>query len=123
MLDRAQISTLHSFCLELVSRHFTELGLSPRLTTLEAAQSSVLENETLEGLFETYFEAKAERARAAKKLLLEWFKGDDGQARTIIRKLHTFTQALPDPAQWLASQKAILSNPEPALWRELYVEL
>src|SRR5690348_1183080 len=29
MLDRAQISTLHSFCLELVSRHFSELGLSP----------------------------------------------------------------------------------------------
>ena len=35
LIDRAQISTLHSFCLELICRHFSELGLSPRLTTLE----------------------------------------------------------------------------------------
>ena len=48
LLDRAHISTLHSFCLELVSRHFSELGLSPRLSTLEPAQAAVLENEALE---------------------------------------------------------------------------
>src|SRR3954464_11235314 len=70
LLDRAQISTLHGFCLELVSRHFSELGLSPRLTTLEAAQAGVLEHEALEGLFETYYEAKTDRAKTAKKLLL-----------------------------------------------------
>jgi ATP-dependent helicase/nuclease subunit A len=122
MLDRAQISTLHSFCLELVSRDFSELGLSPRLATLEAAQASALAKETLDELFESYYEPAAARARAIHKMLLEWFKGNDLHAREIVQALHKFTQSRPNPAGWFAEQRALFDNPEPTRWRHLYDE-
>ncbi len=118
LLDRAPISTLHSFCLELVSRHFSELGLSPRLMTLEPAQAAVLESEALEALFESYYEAKTPRAQTARKLLLEWFRGDEGEVRAIIRKLHVFTRTRPNPSKWFAEQRAFLNEAEPKRWRE-----
>jgi ATP-dependent helicase/nuclease subunit A len=118
MLDRAQISTLHSFCLELVSRHFSELGLSPRLVTLEASQAAVLRNEALDALFETYYDAKTDATREARQILIDWFNGDDRLARSIISDLHQFTQTRPDPAKWFADQRALLANDDPAHWRE-----
>ena len=118
ILDRAQISTLHSFCLELVSRHFSELGLSPRLVTLEASQAAILRNEALDVLFETYYDAKTELARETRRMLIEWFNGDDRAARGIVSDVHAFTQTRPDPAKWFATQRAMLEQNEPALWRE-----
>jgi len=122
LLDRAQISTLHSFCLELVSRHFSELGLSPRLITLEAAQAAVLRGEALDGLFETYYEPKTERAKRIRKMLIDWFGGDDRAARAIITKLHEFTQTRPNPKRWFEAQRELLTSHEPERWRQLYVQ-
>jgi ATP-dependent helicase/nuclease subunit A len=122
LLDRAQISTLHSFCLELVSRHFSELGLSPRLVTLEAEQAAALRSEALDELFESYYEPKSDRAKAARKMLLGWFRGDDRAAREIVSRLHDFTQTRPNPKRWFAEQKAIFSSDEPATWRQAYMQ-
>lgn len=113
LLDRAQISTLHSFCLDLVSRHFSELGLSPRLATLEAAQAAILETETLEKLFESYYVENG----SAKNLMLQWFGGEDRQVRQIVREMHAFTQTRPDPREWFAEQRALLAQAEPQHWR------
>ena len=118
LLDRAQISTLHSFCLELVSRHFSELGLSPRLQTLEGPHEAVLRGEAMDALFERYYEPKTPRQKEVRKMLIEWFRGDDRAARGIISALHQFTQTRPDPAAWFAAQRAVLNEPDPKLWRE-----
>lgn len=120
MLDRAQISTLHSFCLELVSRDFSELGLSPRLTTLEQGQAAILERETLDAQFESYYEPKSDRARAIQKTLLDYFRGNDFAAREIVLALHQFTQTRPDPQGWFAEQRAVFTNPDSTRWRALY---
>src|SRR5688572_13100398 len=116
LLDRAQISTLHSFCLELVSRNFSELGLSPRLQTLEGPHEAVLRGEAMDALFERYYDPKTPREKEIRGVLIEWFRGDDRAARGIISALHQFTQTRPDPAAWFAAQRAALSEPEPKRW-------
>ncbi len=118
LLDRAQISTLHSFCLELVSRHFSDLGLSPRLMTLEAAQAAALQSETLDSLFESYYEAKSPSVQARRQLLLDRFHGDDRAVREAVVQLHEFTQTRPGPDRWLAARRADLLADDPQLWRE-----
>lgn len=122
LLDRAQISTLHSFCLELVSRHFSELGLSPRLQTLEGPHEAVLRGEAMDALFERYYDPKTPREKEVRKTLIEWFRGDDRAARGIISALHESTQTRPDPAAWFAAQRAALSESEPKRWREWHEE-
>jgi ATP-dependent helicase/nuclease subunit A len=118
LLDRAQISTLHSFCLELVSRHFSELGLSPRLQTLEGPHEAVLRGEAMDALFERYYEPESAREKEVRSALIEWFRGDDRAARGIIAALHQFTQTRPDPKAWFSTQRATLNETEPKWWRE-----
>ena len=55
LVDTARISTLHSFCLQVVREHFYELGLDPQLTVLAEAQSRLLARETLDRLLEKHY--------------------------------------------------------------------
>ena len=121
-LDRARISTLHSFCLDLVCAHFSELGLTPRLTTLEGAEAAVMRHEALERLLETYYDATSGPAAQTRRMLIEWFRGDDRAARDIVQKLHDFTQTRPDPAKWFAAQRARLAQDDPTHWREWHTQ-
>ncbi len=47
-LDEARISTIHSFCGNLVRQYAVELGLDPRFGTLMPAQADVLKAETID---------------------------------------------------------------------------
>lgn len=57
-LDRAQISTIDGFCLQLLSEHFTELGLpaSPRIG--DDAEVSLLKEQVMEQLLSELYEEK-----------------------------------------------------------------
>ncbi len=46
--DDCRISTIHSFCSDLVRRHAFELGLDPLMTVLDAAAARVLSDEAIE---------------------------------------------------------------------------
>jgi ATP-dependent helicase/nuclease subunit A len=50
LLPRAQISTLHAFCLTLLRRHGTRIGLPPGFTVAEAAEAGVLRRRVLDVL-------------------------------------------------------------------------
>jgi len=51
LVDAAQISTIHAFCLWLVRRWFTQLELDPTATVLDAEEESLLKKEVLDVLF------------------------------------------------------------------------
>lgn len=118
LLERAQISTIHSFCLDLISRHFSEIGLSPRLKTLEPAQAAILGSEILDELFEDCFAERIEFGARVTGIILGWFRGNDADVRQIVRRLHEFSQALPDPKRWIEQQRAASEKSAPELWRQ-----
>ena len=51
LVDAAQISTIHSFCLWLVRRWFTHVDLDPTAAVLDADEASLLKKEVLDELF------------------------------------------------------------------------
>lgn len=56
-LSGARICTIHSFCYELIRRHFAVLGLSPKVRVADAAECAILSkrcvSETLEHFYQT----------------------------------------------------------------------
>jgi len=56
-LPLAKISTIHSFCLDLISRHFQELSLPPRIRVSDDAEASILREEILLSLVEEKYES------------------------------------------------------------------
>lgn len=64
-INKAQISTLHSFCLDVIQKHYQKLGLSPKLRSLDEVERDVIVEQIIEEVLETYYE-KANHALSQK---------------------------------------------------------
>jgi ATP-dependent helicase/nuclease subunit A len=117
LLETAHICTLHSFCFELVSQHFYELGLDPQLTVMSNEESHVLARRTLDGVLDAVYDSD-QPADLAIQRLIQATGGDwDKPIRDLIGRLHEYAQTLRDPAGWFAAQEAGFLSEEPAQWR------
>ncbi|MDB6019067.1 MAG: ATP-dependent deoxyribonuclease subunit [Pedosphaera sp.] len=117
LFDTAHIGTLHSFCLQLVRQHFYELELDPQLTVLPEEEAKLLADETLETALQAHYAGRTDEAEAVQQLIQTQGRGWDLPIRTLVLKLHHYTQTLRDPAGWFTSQLATCNAPEPTQWR------
>ena len=122
LLDTAHISTLHGFCLHLISRNFSELGLDPRARVLPEERIRVMERETLDKVLERVYSSESESAVAIQRLVQAQGGDWDKPVRDLILRLHHYTQTLRDPAGWLARQTALFNQTEPAVWQGWLME-
>jgi ATP-dependent helicase/nuclease subunit A len=122
LFETAPIGTLHSFCLQLVRQHFYELALDPQLTVLAEEEARLLAGETLEIIFQNHYAGKTANAVAVQQLIQTHARGWDLPIRTLVLRLHHYTQTLRDPESWFASQLAMFQSEAPAQWLEWLVE-
>jgi ATP-dependent helicase/nuclease subunit A len=120
LLDTAQISTLHSFCLQLVRDHFHELHLDPQVNVLDDAQTVPLMHEALDALLDRCYSGQFAHADEIKRLIRQ-HGGSDERVRELVLKLHRYTQTLPPASRWIENELARLDHPEPQHWREWLV--
>lgn len=59
LLPKANIMTLHSFCLEIIRQYFFRLELDPSFRVADEAESELLRLDVLEALFEKLYELEA----------------------------------------------------------------
>lgn len=118
LLDTARISTLHSFCLQLVREHFHELAIDPQLTVLDETQAGILVSESLDQLLQTHYAGALPENEAVRQLILCHGGGSDVSIRLLVQRIHNYTQTLPDPALWHARQEALFAATDPERWLE-----
>ena len=118
LLETAPISTLHSFCLELVRRNFHALGVDPQFTVLDEQQTKPLLHAVLDELFERHYAAKTP---SVCDLVRHYGNGSDDAIRQLVVKIHHHAQALASPERWLAEQLAALNDSAPTAWRTHFI--
>jgi ATP-dependent helicase/nuclease subunit A len=116
LLDTAHISTLHSFCFQLVSRHFHDLGLDPHARVLPEERARLLERQSLDLVLDKTYASETPSALAIQRLIQAQGGDWDAPVRELIVRLHNYSQTLRDPAGWFADQAARFQQPEPAAW-------
>src|SRR5687767_4077898 len=116
LIESAQISTLHSFCLQLVREHFQELGLDPSMLVFRDEQAALVKQTAIDRIMGRHFESATKDAERVLELIETYVSGDDSRIRRLIVKLHNYAQTLAHPARWFAEQIASLQEPEPRLW-------
>ncbi len=79
LLPQAAITTLHSFCLEVVRRYATLIGLDPGFRIAGETEAELLRIDTLDELFERTYEAQGENGALAR--LAELFGGGGATRR------------------------------------------
>ncbi|MCR3921718.1 MAG: UvrD-helicase domain-containing protein, partial [Firmicutes bacterium] len=114
LLNGASISTLHSFCLEVIHRYFYLLELDPSFRVADELEATMLRQEILEDVLEQSF-ADEEDAFLALAARYGGKTSDEGLARLILQ-LYRYCWSNPWPQQWLeeAASSFVLAEGEDA---------
>ena len=99
LLNKANISTIHSFCLEVIKNYFYEIGISSNFRIGDTSEIELLKQESLEEIFEKLYEEKNEEFIE----LVNTYSGyrDDDSLKELILKIYNYSQSMPFPAEWI----------------------
>ena len=94
---QANISTLHSFCAEVLRRHFHEAGLDPAFRVADEAETLVMKQEAWDLVAEERYALETGSFSA----LIEALGGNETRAAELILGVYEFALAQPEPLPWL----------------------
>lgn len=99
LLSRANITTMHSFCLDVIKNNFHTIDLDPAFRIGDETEGALLKNEIIDELFEDLYENDDEEFFN----LVEAYAGskDDEKLKEIILNLYRFSMSGPWPERWL----------------------
>ena len=99
LLNKSNISTIHSFCLDIIRNYFYEIDISASFQIGDSAEMELLKQETIEDLFEEKYVQKDEHFL---KLIDAYatYRGDD-ELKDIILRIDNKIQSTPFPKDWL----------------------
>ncbi|NLI93167.1 MAG: helicase-exonuclease AddAB subunit AddA [Peptococcaceae bacterium] len=112
LLNKASITTIHSFCLEVIRSNFHQTELDPNFRIADETEALLLKNEVLQELFEEIYEEETENENFFA--LLESYGGnrDDQILQDMVLNLYSFTRSCPWPEKWLKEMAASFSPRE-----------
>lgn len=99
LLNLAAISTLHSFCIDIVRKYYFELGVDPRFRIVDTTEAELIREEVIEELFEEeYSSGNKDFIRLA-----DWYAEDrhDLDLQNLVRELYDFSRSHPWSEKWL----------------------
>lgn len=108
LLNRATISTIHSFCSEVVREYFYELDIAPDFRIAEDQELLLLKNQALEATLDEYYESASKDFFA----LVDAFSSskDDNKLQKVILNLYDFLLSHPFLEKWLDEKLALYDS-------------
>lgn len=102
LLNRASISTLHSFCLEVIRKYYYKLDIDPGFRIADDTEAQLLRDEIMDDLFEEEYGIEGNEPFYT---LVDTFSNDrsDIALQDIIRDVYDFARSNPSPKQYLLS--------------------
>ena len=98
-VNQAQISTMHSFCINSIRSYFQELGINPKFTILNEATLRILKWEAMDEAFDHLYELEDE---GFHQFLFEYSDlKDDEAVKQMLLSLYNFLMSQIDPWAWL----------------------
>ncbi|MGP4082081.1 helicase-exonuclease AddAB subunit AddA [Pseudalkalibacillus sp. R45] len=111
LLNRASISTLHSFCIEVLRKYYYQLDLDPNFRIADQTEAELIRQEVLEELLE---EEYGHEDNEPFFDLVDRFSNDrgDDEIQNMIIRLYDFSRSYPWPEQWLEQMGGKYSKSE-----------
>lgn len=100
LLNRASISTLHAFCLEVIRKYYYLIDIDPGFRIANETEIQLLRDEVLDELFEDEY---GQQGNEAFYRLVDVFSNDrsDIALQNIIGELYNFAMSNPSPEKYL----------------------
>ncbi len=117
LLNRASISTLHSFCLQVLKKYYYMIDLDPGFRMADQTEGELLGDEVLDELFEDEY-AKGNQAFFE---LADRYTTDrhDLDLQDLVKRVYEYSRSHPDPEVWLQSFVRLYDVTEESKMEEL----
>ncbi|GEN35756.1 helicase-exonuclease AddAB subunit AddA [Aneurinibacillus danicus] len=101
LLNRASITTLHSFCMEVLQRYYYLIGIDPSFRIADGMEAQMLRQEAIDRLFEEEYEKDGNNPLFFR--LVDSYTDDRGDEalQYLVLKLYDFARSHPWPEHWL----------------------
>lgn len=99
LLETAQISTLHSFCMKIVKSNFLYLGIEPHFRMLDEGESTLMRTAILEGLLEERL--RAPESEKTRTMMRRFHLSDQDRLRKLVFRIDAFSMSQENPEGWL----------------------
>ncbi|MFU0824172.1 helicase-exonuclease AddAB subunit AddA [Clostridium sp.] len=101
LINKASITTMHSFCLEVIRNNFHYIDLDPNFRIGDETETILLKGEVIEEMFEEMYEP--ERCSHEFLSLVEFYSSNknDLELQNIVLNLYNFAMASPNPRDTL----------------------
>ena len=111
LLGRASITTIHSFCTDVIRSNFQCINLDPGFRIADETESTLMKLEALNELFDEQYEDENNKEFFE---LLECYGSNRGDQSLMdmVLSLHTFIQSSPWPEKWLEDMTERLNTDE-----------
>ncbi|WP_342041571.1 helicase-exonuclease AddAB subunit AddA [Bacillus sp. OTU2372] len=118
LLNKASISTLHSFCMEVIRKYYYLIDIDPGFRISDPTEAQLIRDEVMEELFEEEYGKKENEAFFN---LVDSFTSDrsDAALMDIVRSIYDFAQSNPLPDRYLEKIVAMYQVEEIASIEEL----
>ena len=111
LLNKASITTIHSFCLEVIRNNFQRINIDPGFRIADETEAALMKLEVLNELFEAQYEQDSANQDFLE--LLECYGGnrDDQALQDMVLNLYSFAQSSPWPEKWFAAMTERFNAP------------
>ncbi|HAT4770754.1 helicase-exonuclease AddAB subunit AddA [Clostridioides difficile] len=99
LLNKSSITTIHSFCLDVIKSNFHRINLDPNFRIGDQTECAILKQEAIEEVFEDLYEERDEGFLNLVESYAE--RGGDKEIQDIILGIYSFAMASPEPKKWL----------------------
>ncbi|HFL2412156.1 TPA: helicase-exonuclease AddAB subunit AddA [Clostridioides difficile] len=99
LLNKSSITTIHSFCLDVIKSNFHRINLDPNFRIGDQTECAILKQEAIEEVFEDLYEERDEGFLNLVESYAE--RGGDKEVQDIILGIYSFAMASPEPKKWL----------------------
>ena len=99
LLNKANICTIDSFCLDVIRNNFYETDISPNFRIADTAETNLLKQDILEEMFENKYELEDENF--IKLITTYTSYRDDTPLKELVLKIYDYIQSNPFPEQWI----------------------
>lgn len=101
LINSANISTIHSFCLEVIKANINHTDIPVDFSIVSPIENSIMTENALDGVMSLFY-ANMDKIPSFKELVLSYGADkNDRNLRDIILKLMTFAGSMAHPVQWL----------------------
>ena len=120
-LEKANISTLHSFCINIIREYYHLVDTDPAFKIIDSTNANILMNEAFDKLFEERYKNKDESF--INTSLSYSFNADEEEFKNILKEIYFFIYNRPNPFLWLKKNVDIFKDNFDDLNNSIYMSI